>query len=145
MTLWKEEYDQINKRASSGNGQVTDISSTLTTAIDQIPQMTERKKKIEMHVQIASKILGEIKRRGLDELQEYEDDIMGGSGKIGSANKAKALEYIKRETDKVEEFTDKMRLLLIEVMCGSDLNEIRTMIDNVKMLHADKFDEDFVE
>jgi hypothetical protein len=31
--------------------------------MDLIPQMTERKKKIEMHVQIATKILGEIKRR----------------------------------------------------------------------------------
>lgn len=48
MNDWKEEYDKINRKA--GNGQVNDISSTLTTAMDQIPQMTERKKKIEMHV-----------------------------------------------------------------------------------------------
>jgi len=30
--------------------------------------MTERKKKIDMHVQIASKILQEIKRREIDKL-----------------------------------------------------------------------------
>lgn len=62
--------------------------------------MTERKKKIEMHVQIASKILSEIKRRNIDELQEYEDDIMT-SGKVSNANKVKALEYMKKETDKI--------------------------------------------
>jgi 23S rRNA U2552 (ribose-2'-O)-methylase RlmE/FtsJ len=45
----------------------------------------------------------------------------------------------------MEEFTDKMRLLLIHFICGTDLNEIKAMIDNVKMLHADKFDEEFVE
>ncbi len=43
--------------------------------------MTERKKKIDMHVQIASKILSEIKRRGIDKLQDIEDEIMQ-SGKI---------------------------------------------------------------
>ena len=54
---WKQEYDAISKGDSS-----------LSTAMDQIPQMTERKKKIDMHVQIASKILSEIKRRAIDKL-----------------------------------------------------------------------------
>ena len=53
-----------------------------------------------MHVQIDSKILSEIKRRSIDELQEYEDDIMT-SGKVSNANKVKALEYMKKETDKI--------------------------------------------
>lgn len=60
----------------TGGGQVSDISSNLTTAIDQLPQMTERKKKIDMHVQIASRILSEIKRRQIDKLQDIEDEIM---------------------------------------------------------------------
>ena len=38
--------------------------------------MTERKKKIDMHVKVASKILGEIKRRQIDKLQDIEDEIM---------------------------------------------------------------------
>lgn len=66
LNQWKNEYDQINKM--TGGGQVGDISSNLTSAIDQLPQMTERKKKIDMHVQIASRILSEIKRRGIDKL-----------------------------------------------------------------------------
>ena len=36
--------------------------------MDAIPAMTERKKKIDMHVSIASAMLHEIKRRGIDKL-----------------------------------------------------------------------------
>lgn len=38
--------------------------------------MTEKKKKIDMHVTVASKILDDIKRRGIDKLQDIEDEIM---------------------------------------------------------------------
>lgn len=38
--------------------------------------MTERKKKIDMHINVASKILDDIKRRGIDKLQDIEDEIM---------------------------------------------------------------------
>ena len=87
MTLWKEEYDAISKKQG-------DISSSLTTAIDQIPQMTERKKKLEMHVQIATKILSEIKRRSIDKLQDFEDEIMT-SGRVSGTNKVEIMNYLK--------------------------------------------------
>lgn len=75
---WKKEYDKINSSTSAG---VTDISTALTSAMDALPAMTEKKKKVDMHVQIASKMLGEIKRRDLDKLQDFEDEIMKG-GKL---------------------------------------------------------------
>jgi uncharacterized phage infection (PIP) family protein YhgE len=142
MTQWKEEYDQISKKQASQ--QVTDISSTLTTAMDQIPQMTERKKKIEMHVQIATKILSEIKRRAIDKLQDFEDELMT-TGRLSSANKAEVGSILARETDKVDEFQDKMRLLIIYIMCGQDYKEVKEAIDMVKALHMDKWDEAFVD
>jgi hypothetical protein len=40
----------------------------LNSAIDAIPQMTEKKRKIDMHVSIATKILQEIKKREIDKL-----------------------------------------------------------------------------
>lgn len=142
MTQWKEEYDQISKKQASQ--QVTDISSTLTTAMDQIPQMTERKKKIEMHVHIATKILSEIKRRAIDKLQDFEDELMT-TGRLSSANKAEVGSILARETDKVDEFQDKMRLLIIYIMCGQDYKEVKEAIDMVKALHMDKWDEAFVD
>ena len=64
MKSWKQEYDGLNKSSTS----VDAISAQLTDAMDKMPVMTERKKKIDMHVQVASKILHEIKRRELNNL-----------------------------------------------------------------------------
>ena len=52
--------------------------------MDALPVMTERKKKIDMHVQVASKILSEINRRQLNDLQDWEDEIMTNSEKLGN-------------------------------------------------------------
>jgi len=73
---WKSEYDKINNSTSAG---VQDISLALTTAMDALPAMTEKKKKVDMHVQIASKMLAEIKRRDLDKLEDFEEEIMKSS------------------------------------------------------------------
>jgi hypothetical protein len=112
--------------------------------MDQIPQMTERKKKIEMHVQIATKILSEIKRRSIDKLQDFEDELMT-SGRLSGGNKAEMVQILSRETDKVDEFQDKIRLIIIYIMCGQDYKEIKEAIDMVKTLHMDKWDEAFVD
>lgn len=106
--------------------------------------MTERKKKIEMHVQIATKILSEIKRRGIDKLQDFEDELMT-TGRLSSANKAEVAGILGRETDKVDEFQDKMRLLVMYIMCGQDYKEVKEAIEMVKALHMDKWDEGFVD
>ena len=142
MNQWKEEYDKISQ--ASNNGQVTDISQSLTSAIDQIPQLTERKKKIDMHVLLATKLVSEIKRRSIDNLQDYEDELMT-TGKVSSANRIEVVNYFKRETDKSEEYNDKLRLLLIYILCANDVNEVKQHIETVKTLHADKFDQAFID
>lgn len=122
MSRWKEEYDTISAKSPSASS--TDISSSLTTAIDQLPQMTERKKKCEMHVQIATRIFSEIKRRSIDKLQDFEDELMT-AGKLSAASKVEVIALFKRETDKQEEYMDKLRLLLIYIFCGNDIAEIK--------------------
>ncbi len=42
---------------------------------------------------------------------------------------------MRRETDKQEEYLDKLRVLLIMILCGSDINEINSMIDTIKLIH----------
>jgi hypothetical protein len=106
--------------------------------------MTERKKKLEMHVQIATKILSEIKRRSIDKLQDFEDELMT-SGRLSGANKVEIMNYLKQESDKVEEYNDKLRLLIISILCGNDANEVRLMADVIKEVHKDKYDEIFIE
>lgn len=41
--------------------------------------MTEQKRKIDMHVNMATKILKEIQRREIDKLCNFEDEIMARS------------------------------------------------------------------
>jgi hypothetical protein len=44
---WKKEYDRINNSTSA---EISEISSALTSAMDALPAMTEKKKKVDMHV-----------------------------------------------------------------------------------------------
>lgn len=64
--------------------------------MDAIPIMTEKKKKIDMHVSIASKILYEIKRRGIDKLQDWEDELMKNQC-LSSGAKKDLLEWLEEE------------------------------------------------
>jgi len=43
---WKSDYEKMNQTQSS----VSAISSALTSAMDALPEMTEKKKKIDMHI-----------------------------------------------------------------------------------------------
>ena len=137
MKSWKQEYDSLNKAQTS----VSDISAQLTDAMDALPVMTERKKKIDMHVQVASKILQEIKKRELNNLQDWEDEIMQNSESIGTQTRTDILRYLKRETTSLEEFQDKLRLLIVLVQCSSEMSLINEAIGTVKEMHSgDGFD-----
>lgn len=62
LNKWTREYEKISG-SGAGTNQMTDISSNLTAAIDKLPIMQDRKKKIDMHFKLASKMLTEIKSR----------------------------------------------------------------------------------
>ena len=68
LVKWTKEYEKIGGPSASSASVGTDLSNNLTMAMDKLPQMTERKKKIDMHVKIASRILTEIKTRSIDKL-----------------------------------------------------------------------------
>lgn len=126
---WKKEYDKINSSTSAG---ISDISSALTSAMDALPAMTEKKKKVDMHVQIASKILSEIKRRDLDKLQDFEDEIMK-STKLSNQCMIDLMAYLKNQIATPEHFTDRMRILTIIAIClDQDDSVLKQAIANVK-------------
>jgi hypothetical protein len=70
---WTKEYNKIT-RGQDRNG--ADISSSLNNAIDKVPVIQDKKKKIDMHVKLATKLLTEIKSRQIDKLQDIEDEIL---------------------------------------------------------------------
>lgn len=44
--------------------------------MDKLPVMQDKKKKIDMHVKLATQLLTEIKSRQIDKLQDIEDEIL---------------------------------------------------------------------
>lgn len=87
LNAWTKEYEKISANNSGAKANpMTDIGSNLTLAMDKLPAMQDRKKKIDMHVKLASKMLTEIKSRSIDKLQDIEDEILT-SRKISGENK----------------------------------------------------------
>jgi hypothetical protein len=106
----------------------------MTMALDKLPQMTERKKKIDMHVKIASKILSDIKSRQIDKLQDIEDEILS-SRKVTGENKQDLLNLLGLETHLKEQFTDKVRVLVMMILCLADLELLGKFIQEVEKVH----------
>lgn len=78
---WKREYDQI--QAANVSSEHHQISETLTNALDKMPVMNERKKRLDMHANMATQMLQHIQQRSIDKLQDIEDEIMGGKKLAG--------------------------------------------------------------
>ena len=80
-------------------------TAKLTSAVENLPQILEKKRKIDSHTNIATSLLDEIKNRNLDEFYRIKDKIVK-QGKLEKNIK----DYLKDA-----EFgndNDKLRLLL---------------------------------
>ena len=130
LNEWKAESQKLNATQTSAEA----ISTALTNAMDALPEMTARKTKIDMHVQIASKILAEIGRRELNNLQDWEDEIMSSPGNLNNQTKTDLLRYLGRETASTsqDEFNDKLRTLIIIVLCTNDRQLVSESLEAVK-------------
>ncbi|XP_041988060.1 protein sly1 homolog [Aricia agestis] len=97
---------------------VNDNTQRLTSAVNSLPQLMEKKRLIDMHTTIATAILNAIKSRRLDSFFELEEKIMSKSSGIES--KA-VLDLIADTSAGTEE--DKMRLFIIYYLCTSQMPE----------------------
>lgn len=66
------------------------------------------------------------------ELSEYEEEIMGASGRLNAQTKTKLFDYLKTETTSSEQLTDKIRLLIIMAQCLNDKSVVEQAISIVK-------------
>jgi hypothetical protein len=67
---WKHEYDGLI------GPETKDTSSKLNEALDQVPEMTERKISLEAHTNITTKLYDQVKKREYDKLNDLEIQIM---------------------------------------------------------------------
>ncbi|KOB76304.1 Uncharacterized protein OBRU01_05980, partial [Operophtera brumata] len=96
---------------------VSDNTQRLTSAVNSLPQLMEKKRLIDMHTTIATAILNSIKSRRLDSFFELEEKVMSKSSSVES--KA-VIDLISDPTAGTEE--DKMRLFIIYYLC-TDVSE----------------------
>ncbi|KAJ8947522.1 hypothetical protein NQ318_004999 [Aromia moschata] len=96
---------------------VSDNTAKITSAVNSLPQLLEKKRLIDMHTSLATAILNCIKSRKLDTFFELEEKVM---------SKAQALEKplldILCDPDAGTP-DDKMRLFIIFCICSAHLSE----------------------
>ncbi|XP_073949606.1 sec1 family domain containing Slh [Choristoneura fumiferana] len=96
---------------------VSDNTQRLTSAVNSLPQLMEKKRLIDMHTTIATAILNAIKSRRLDSFFELEEKIMSKS-----VVESKAVVDLISDPDAGTP-EDKMRLFIIYYMCTSQISE----------------------
>jgi len=105
-----EEYKKKSASMSTGPGEedpTQSLAPGLAAAINALPEMTEKKRSIDMHTNIAMALMSEIKARELDKYYEMEDQFSSQS--VGTS--IKAMEELLSETQKGT-LLDKTRALM---------------------------------
>ncbi|XP_023170724.2 protein sly1 homolog isoform X2 [Drosophila hydei] len=95
---------------------VNDTTALLTSAVNSLPQLMEKKRLIDMHTKIATAILNYIKARRLDSYFEIEEKIMS------KQTLDKPLLELLRDAE-FGQPEDKLRLYIIYYICGQQLPE----------------------
>lgn len=106
-----EEYKKKSASMSSNPGEedpTQALAPGLAAAINALPEMTEKKRSIDMHTNIAMALMSEIKARELDKYYELEDQFSSQS--VGTS--IKAMEELLSDTQKGT-LLDKTRALMV--------------------------------
>jgi len=106
-------------------------TAKLSSAVENLPQILEKKRKIDSHVNIATSLLDQIKSRNLDEFYRIKDKIVKQS-KLEKSLK----EYLKDEH--FGDNNDKLRLLLTYLIVNQGQSEqVEELIQTLESLDID--------
>ncbi|KAF8377709.1 hypothetical protein HHK36_031093 [Tetracentron sinense] len=114
LSKYKRDVDEVNKRTGGQDGADFDgqdlIGNTkhLMNAVNSLPELTERKKVIDKHTNIATVLLGEIKERSLDSYAKKESDMLIKGG----IDRHELLSVLRGKGSKV----DKLRFAIIYLL-----------------------------
>lgn len=121
LQAYKDEVAKLNRSAGAVGDNVIDPMMTdlndentankLAAAISSIPELTKKKRMVDLHTNIATALLDQIKDRGLDGYFQVEEELLSRPGGF-DVERVLALLRDARGTP-----TDKLRLFLIYYLC----------------------------
>ncbi|VAI12816.1 unnamed protein product [Triticum turgidum subsp. durum] len=132
LAKYKQDVDEVNQRTGGGRDGVefdgTDLignTKHLMNAVNSLPELTERKKMIDKHTNIATALLGHIKERSLDGYYECENDMLVN----GTVDRNMLLSLLRGKGTK----EDKLRLavtylLSFEAPLASELEQVEAAL-----------------
>ncbi|KAI8919611.1 Sec1-like protein [Entophlyctis helioformis] len=119
INKYKQEVEQVTRSCGVGSLEEVDpndfssSAKTLSSAMKQLPELTARKKTLDMHMNIATALFKVIQERQLDAFFTMEESI-------GKLNKSSLLEAIRDDKKSPE---DKMRLFIIYYLSVDDISK----------------------
>lgn len=125
LDAYRAQEDEVRKlKAAMGlEGEddaaismLSDTTARLTSAVSSLPELLEKKRLIDMHTNIATALLDQIKSRKLDQYFEMEEKMMSRA----MLDKT-LLDLISDPEAGTPE--DKVRLFIIALICGSAMTE----------------------
>lgn len=128
---YKKAVDEINRRAAAGEDPTVDPDEEmhantkhLMSAVATLPQLTERKRMLDKHTNIATALLNHIKTRCIDFFHQLEEDLL--TGKVDPSVVMQALQGSKGSVN------DKVRLALIYLLAAETVpgdSEMQSIIE----------------
>lgn len=106
----------IDNESDAAMSLVTDNTAKITSAVNSLPQLLEKKRLLDMHTNVATAILNSIKSRKLDTFFELEEKIMS------KATLDKSLLDIISDPE-IGTPDDKLRLFIIYFICTPTISE----------------------
>ncbi|KAJ1281773.1 hypothetical protein BS78_04G331300 [Paspalum vaginatum] len=132
LARYKQDVDEVNQRTGGSKDGIefegTDLvgnTKHLMDAVNSLPELTERKKMIDKHTNIATVLLGHIKERSLDGYCDCESDMLVK----GSVDRSTLLGLLRGKGTK----EDKLRLavtylLSFETPPASELEQVEAAL-----------------
>ncbi|CAI9786433.1 unnamed protein product [Fraxinus pennsylvanica] len=120
LNKYKKDVEEVNRRTGGNAGPEFNgsdlIGNTkfLMSAVNSLPELTERKQVIDKHTNIATALLGEIKERSLDSYAKMESEMMIRGG----IDKNELLSMLRGKGDKM----DKLRFAIMYLISTESLS-----------------------
>ncbi|EPZ31623.1 Sec1-like protein [Rozella allomycis CSF55] len=130
ITKYKKEVEEVTRMG--GVESINDLNPSdnqfnaqqLKVAISAVPKLTERKRIIDMHMNLATCLLDEIKTRTIDNFIALEEDF-------NKTTKTQILDILNGQSSS----NDKLRLVIASILAnpGQDYSDLKTKLESLNI------------